>query len=211
MNNVLIIEDHPLVAEMTTGLIARHHPDVSIVVCKDAKEATRALTDQHEEWHRILLDLDVPGALGLSLAKLIRDRGLQARCCVVTGTDRLDLSGELKAMGFLGYIIKGFPVEQITEALRKVFQGERVFLSTGTNRSGADTETYITSRQAQIFALARDGLSSKQIADKLSLSVGTVDNHISTGMRALNVTTRAQAVAKAMTLGLIPLRSDPHN
>jgi len=192
------------------GLIARHHPDVSIVVCKNADEASRTLIDRQDDWHRILLDLDVPGAYGLSLAKLIRDRGLQAKCCVVTGTDRVDLSAEIKAMGFLGYIIKGFPVEQITEALRMVFQGERVFLSGGNTRSGAGAETYITRRQAQIFAFARDGLSSKQIADKLSLSVGTVDNHISTGMRALNVTTRAQAVAKAMTLGLIPLRSDPH-
>ncbi len=207
MKAVLIVEDHPLVAEATKELLSRSDQSLRVVICSDTRQALERLNDSNEDWFRILLDLDVPGAYGLSLARQVRQRGLHPRCCVITGCHNPDFIAELEGQGFLGYIVKATPMAEFTLAVGQVLEGARVFpVVTPRNRSSA---VRLTRRQSQLLDCVRRGMLSKQIAADLSLSEGTVNNHINATMRTLKVTTRTHAVSRAIELGLIGIDGSP--
>lgn len=206
MNDVLIVEDHPFVAEATRVLISRTYPGLQIDVCSTASDATAALANPERRWHRVLLDLDVPGAHGLSLAREIKSQGMAQIACVVTANDRTDFVSQIKQMGFLGYIIKATPVDEFSAALEKIFRGERAFPS--ATQGPAKEVPRLTRRQAEILNLVRVGCSSKEIAGRLKLSPGTVNNHVTAVMHELNVSSRSHAVAKAIEIGILGIAPD---
>jgi len=172
-------------------------------VCGDAASTRSLLSDKRQEWFRIFLDLDVPGAYGLSLPKDVQRAGLHTSCCVVTAFDKPDLIAEVRSMGFLGYIVKASPYGEFVRAIGKVLAGERTFPEiTGIK---AHLAARLTKRQEQLLDCVRRGLSSKEIAARCFLSEGTVNNAINAAMKALGVTSRSHAVAKAIELGLLTI------
>jgi len=203
MNEVLIVEDHPFVAEATKELLSRAYPLVSTTVRSNASAAIEALTDPNRTWHRILLDLDIPGAHGLSVATEIQRQGLAGIACVVTATHRSDYVAQIKAMGFLGYIVKATPVDEFAAALGKIFVGVQSFATLPEGAQVRHEVVRLTRRQAQILDLVRTGSNSKQIGRSLKLTEGTVNNHINAAMSALEVSTRSHAVAKAIECGML--------
>jgi len=204
MKPVLIIEDHPLVAEATGKLLARYGDHVTPVICSNAAQAIEKLDSRGGDWFRIFLDLDVPGAYGLSLAKEVYQRGLANRCCVVSAFERADYIGEIRAWGFLGYIVKAVAVVEFTEALIKVLAGEPSFPATPLTRRVASTR--LTRRQIQLLERIQAGLSSKEIADELHLAEGTVNNQVTSILQVFEVSSRTHAVARAIELGLLETR-----
>ena len=201
MRPVLIVEDHPLVAEATGKLLARYGDHVTPVICSNAAQAVEKLDSRGGDWFRIFLDLDVPGAYGLSLAKEVRQRGLANRCCVVSAFERADYIGEIKVWGFLGYIVKAVAVAEFTAALIKVLAGEPTFPVSPLLRRVAATR--LTRRQTQLLELIQAGLSSKEIADELHLAEGTVNNQVTSILQVFEVGSRTHAVARAIELGLL--------
>lgn len=201
MRPVLIVEDHPLVAEATGKLLARYGDRVTPVICSDAAQAVEQLGLQGADWFRIFLDLDVPGAYGLSLAKEVRDRGLADRCCVVSAFERADYIGEIRAWGFLGYIVKAVAVAEFTAALISVLSGEPTFPASPMLRRAAATR--LTRRQTQLLERIQAGWSSKEIADELHLAEGTVNNQVTSILQVFEVSSRTHAIARAIELGLL--------
>ena len=113
MRQVLVIEDHPLVAEATAELLERRFGDVEVVTASTASEALELVDEASRRWFRIFLDLAVPGAFGLSLAKQLVARQLASICCVVSAYDRDDYVQQLRSWGFLGYVAKSTPVDAL--------------------------------------------------------------------------------------------------
>ena len=200
MKPVLIVEDHPLVAEATGKLLARYGSDISSEFCANAGEAIAKIDARGSGWFRIFLDLDVPGAYGLSLAKEVHQRGLAARCCVVSAFERPDYIGEIRSWGFLGYIVKAVAVAEFTDALIRVLAGEPSFPATPLRRA---VTTRLTRRQTQLLELIQAGLSSKEIAGELDLAEGTVNNQVTSIIQLFEVSSRTHAVARAIELGLL--------
>jgi DNA-binding NarL/FixJ family response regulator len=200
MQPVLLVEDHPLVAHAMVGELTRWNSRLELLVAPDAATAVRQLMDPAREWHRIFLDLDVPGAHGLSLAREILRNNFEKRCCVVSALSRADLIAEVKLLGFLGYIVKASPFADFKRDLAQVMLGERTFSSTDTD---ARTVIRLSRRQEQLLNCVRRGLSSKEMARVVFLSEGTVNNCINAALKALGVTSRSHAVAKALELGLL--------
>jgi two-component system response regulator DesR len=201
MSLVLIVEDHPLVAEATGKLLAGLDADITPVLCSDATQAVARLSESPEAWFRIFLDLDVPGAYGLSLAKEVKRRGLAERCCVVSAFERRDYIDEVQRSGFLGYIVKAAPIAEFQIAVREVLDGRSAFppLKPSTRPSAVR----LTRRQVQLLDLIRLGLSSKEIALSLHIAEGTVNNHVASILQIFDAASRAQAVSRAIELGLI--------
>lgn len=201
MKTVLIVEDHPLVAEAMRAMLVRSAADFEPSICPDAQSAREAIAHPQQDWFRIFLDLDVPGAHGLSFAREIHRLGLQARCCVVTALDRQDLINEVQGMGFLGYLVKARRYDEFEEAVRQVLAGKSAF--PGVDQPAKEPTIRLTRKQVQLLDFAQRGLSSKEIASTLFQSEGTINNGIIAAMRALGVTSRTHAVAKAIELGLL--------
>lgn len=201
LKDVLIVEDHPFVAEAMRHMLTRSAADLDPFVCPDAQSTLRAIADPTKDWFRIFLDLDVPGAHGLSLAREIHQLGFHARCCVVTALDRQDLINEVRGMEFLGYLVKARPYDEFAEAVSQVFAGEPTFPEIG--KSAKEPAIRLTRKQEQLLEFVRRGLSSKEIANMLFQSEGTINNCINAALKALGATSRTHAVAKALDLGLL--------
>jgi DNA-binding NarL/FixJ family response regulator len=201
---VLIVEDHPLVAQAMVGELSRADSSLDLHVCGNAESAMALLTGEGKAWFRIFLDLDVPGAYGLSLARQIHGIDLHTRCCVLTALNNGELITEVYRLGFLGYIVKASPYGDFERGLAAVMAGERTF---PLQRVGGQALIRISRRQEQLLDGVRRGMSSKDLARELCLTEGTVSNCINSAMKALNVSTRTHAVAKALELGLLSLRA----
>ena len=197
MKNVLIVEDHPLVAEATKSLFLTLEVD-SVDICKSAEEAVTKLNECHD-WFRVFLDIGVPGANGLSLIRYVKGRNLAERSAVITAIDDSQWRVEVEAMGFLGYILKTVSVEEFGSAVQKIIDGDYYF----NEKVGLKKPTHLTQRQLEILGLMHDGLSSKHIAKYLRISPGTVDNHVGAIIKALRVNDRTHAVAKGISLGYV--------
>jgi DNA-binding NarL/FixJ family response regulator len=207
MRPVLVVEDHPLVAEATGGLLSRHGDDLITVFCSTAAQTIAALDAPPAEWFRIFLDLDVPGAYGLTLAREVRERRLADRCCVVSAFDRRDYIEELRGWGFLGYIVKAVSVTEFTTAITRILEGSRCF-PVATPRDRTTAPARLTRRQAEILERVQAGLSSKQIAAELNVAEGTVNNQVAAILQALEAVSRTQAVARAIELGLLSVHPE---
>ncbi|MBS0427749.1 MAG: response regulator transcription factor [Proteobacteria bacterium] len=203
MYHVLIIEDHSIVAHAAADKIKASPLAPTVEMRATADEALSALRAAPGKWDLILLDLEVPGATGLSLASDISRMGLAARTCVLTASERTDYEAQIAAMGFQGYLLKGggLPVETLQQDLLRVVAGEKVFRSSG-HKPAADAPR-LTRRQAECLGLAAGGLTTKQIASELDLHPGTVDRYIHGALLELRCSSRAHAIARAIELGLI--------
>lgn len=198
---VLIVEGHPVVAFAIESLLSKIDSGIIATICGCAETARDEFL-RPVNWFRIFVDLDVPKAHGLSLARYFALQGAHERCVVVTGSSNPDFISAAKNLGLLGYIVKTAPFGDFMSQLRSVFDGRRTFPSVdGAKKPGAPS--LITPRQYDVLCLLQRGYSSKQIAQQLKLNSGTIDNHVAGLMRTLHVSSRTHAVAKAMELGYI--------
>lgn len=202
MINVLFVEDQPLVSEATAGKIARSPNVANIEICKSAEKAMQSLKSTPDRWGLILLDLDVPGAVGLSLAMEIKKIGKEGSTCILTGAYRADYIAQIKASGFQGYILKAIEIKELEASLDKAIAGEKVFPDMPDSNANS-AAVRLTNRQCQCLEFVGAGRSTKEIARLLSLHPGTVNYHIDSAMEALGVKSRAHAVQKALQLGLL--------
>ena len=193
---MLIVEDHPFVAISTKALFLSMGV-TEVQVCKDAHEAMGMLAK--EDWFRIWLDVNVPGARGLSLIRHVAELGLAPRSAVITATDNHHWRADVQSLGFLGYILKTASIDEFNHAISNIINGNSYHLAPHSK----NRPNYMTARQIEILKLVSEGLCTKRIAKVLNISAGTVDNHISNILSALNVEDRTQAVLVGIKLGYV--------
>lgn len=198
---ILIVEDHPLVSDATRGLLLSYDSDHDVVVVDSAAEAIASVNAEAPRWDLILLDLDVPGARGLSLARDLVALGWGPKTCVVTALSRPGLINDAKDLGLLGFVPKACTLPVFSEALRGVLAGSHVFL--GVDEVAHASGPRLTRQQRRVLGLMAQGLSSKRIARELHISEGTVNNHVNATLHALGASNRIQALRRAIEFGLI--------
>jgi len=203
MKQVLVVEDHPLVAEATMQLLTQRFQDVGVECSDTATTALARLNDRAQTWFRVFLDLAVPGAFGLSLAKQVRSLGFAPVCCVISAFDREDYVRQLQSWGFLGYIPKSAPVDTFTARLSDAMRGFGTFPA--ALHAPRPETVRLTARQTEILELIQEGCSTKQIAERMNLAAGTVNNQVAALMHVLRAESRSHAVVKAIGLGLLDL------
>lgn len=197
---ILLVEDHPLVADATRALLLKMDAALDICICDTAGNAIETFQDS-SDWYRILLDINVPNARGLSLVRTFHRFGVAEKSAVVTASSNQQWSQEVNALGLLGYVVKAANLDDFTQSMQHILQGRKTF---PINNGGHEPQAVrLTRRQQEILQLLHRGLASKEIAAELGLSLGTVNNHITGLMRVLGVTNRTHAVSRAMDLGYL--------
>lgn len=167
----------------------------------------------------LVLDLELPDMDGLVVLKRARADGFEGAILVLS--DRTDGSTVLEAMrqGAEGYLTKTEGLRLVGSAIETVAAGGRVVDSALEQvavfelgrfakqaREGAVVVGALTARERQILELISDGLTIQQIGRRLGISPRTVESHVSTLYRKLDVRTRVQAVSRAAALGLVEFR-----
>ena len=206
MIRILVVDDHPVVRE---GLVALLEDEPDFQVAGSVGSAEEALTlGAQLRPDVILLDLELPGMDGVEAIPRLAASTPEARILVLTAYDTDErVLGAVKA-GARGYLLKGAAGREIAQAIRAVHAGEsylasRVAAKVLTQVRAPRRSTSLSARERTVVRLVADGLSSKQIARRLSITERTVKFHISSIMNKLGADNRAQAVAKAAERGLL--------
>ena len=214
---VLIVDDHELIraalARVLTGLSAD-------AVVREAADPRRAfeVIEAEPDLDLVLLDLALPGMHGLTALQALREEHPSISVVVVSATADRDSVQRALDHGALGFIPKSSSNEVLKNALRLVLAGS-IYIppemlgrgpaslpmeqapDAGRNTTPADIG--LTERQAQILALMMRGEPNKLICRELNLAESTVKNQVTAILRALNVTSRTQAVLAVAKLRLV--------
>jgi DNA-binding NarL/FixJ family response regulator len=214
MVRVLIADDHTMVRE---GLRwALEHGGLEVVgEAADGQEAVEMA--EHHRPDVVLMDLSLPVLSGAAATKRIRALIPGVSVLVLSMlSDETAVSSALDA-GAGGYLVKDCTTSEIVDAVKRVARGERVLadsvadVAPATGREAAQssrplassTRPLISKREEEVLRLMATGVSIPEAARRLYISVKTVKNHLSSIYQKLDSHDRAQAVLKAMRMGLI--------
>src|SRR5215831_7900374 len=195
---VLIVDDHPIVRQ---GLRRMIEPEPDLVVCgevqteREARTAIRALAPDV-----VIVDISLAQGDGLELVRDVHAQQPELPMLVLSMHDEQIYAARLLAAGASGYIMKHAASDQLLIALRQVLSGD-VYLSeslaanlgrAGTDGAsgsavGGDPIERLSNRELQVLSLIGRGLSSREAAESLGLSVKTVETHRQSLKRKLNL------------------------
>jgi two-component system response regulator DesR len=148
-----------------------------------------------------LLDIEMPGLDGLAAAAALRTALPGCRVIILTTFGRPGYLRRAMESGALGFVVKDTEAEQLADAVRRVFRGERVVdpaLAAATLAGGASP---LTGRERDVLVASRDGATVADIAGKLFLSEGTVRNYLSAAIAKTGTRNRVEAVRAADSRG----------
>jgi DNA-binding NarL/FixJ family response regulator len=203
--SVLIVDDHFVVRN---GVMAALELESDIVVVGAADSAAGAIAGYST--HRpdvVLLDLQLPDMAGAVVIIQFRAINPNANILVFSAYARDDELSAVMEAGASGYIQKSAPREELLVALRRVAAGGRYMAPHLQSRIREHRAgPAITPREREVLSLIARGHSNKEIASRLSISVETVKEHISTVLGKLEVKDRTGAATEAIRRGIIPLQ-----
>jgi two-component system, NarL family, response regulator len=199
---VLVVDDHPVVRDGIASILNRREDMTVVGEASNGKEAIDLFKENLPDV--TLMDIAMPVMGGLEAIETIRKDFPSAKIIVLTtyaGDEDIYRAFQLGAMG---YILKEAPVQELTEAIQKVYEGKRHIPSViAAKLSERISEPELTHRELEVLKLLAGGKSNSQIAEFCHITTRTVKAHISAIISKLNVTNRTEAVAKAIERGFI--------
>jgi len=209
---ILLIDDHAVVR---SGLMMLINAQKDMKVIGEAADGNEGIAKSLElKPDVVLMDLSMPhGRDGFSTTSELKKTAPEINILILTMHDDDEyLFRSLKA-GATGYILKSAPSDELLKAVRTVYKGEAYLYSTATKRliegylsfaeKGEENSVLLTRREKEILSHVATGYSNKDIAERLIISVKTVENHKAKIMEKLQFTSRPELVKYAMKKGLI--------
>lgn len=208
---VLLADDHKLVRQGIKSML-QAQKDISVVgEASDGVEALKLVADLKPDV--VLMDVMMPNLNGIEAAFQIRQQGYRTR--VVFLSMHANASYAVRALynGALGYVIKDADFSEILAAIHNAIEGKRYLskaisdevlemLLSGEGEKNGSLES-LSPRERQVLQMIAEGNTNLLIAEKLSLSVRTVESHRARVMSKLRISSQAELVRFAIQQGLI--------
>jgi DNA-binding NarL/FixJ family response regulator len=207
---VLLAEDHAAVRQATAEVID-HQPDMRVVGQAGTGGEALRLTRQLQP-DVVVMDIAMPHLNGLEATRQIADQCPQCRVLVLTAREEERFVIELLQAGAVGYLPKTVDLSELLEAIRAVARGESVLPPAVASvvvrylagEKGVEQDlSPLTDRELEVLALVAGGLTNRDIAQQLSISVRTVEAHLTHIYNKLGVCSRTEAAVQAMRQGWI--------
>lgn len=205
---VLVVDDHAIVREGICSLLARRK-DIEVVgQAADGKHAVAQVAALAPDV--VLMDISMPVMNGLEATLEIRRNFPNVRVLVLSQYESKEYVVPLLRAGAAGYIAKRARANELVDAIRAVYYDgaflqpniARAVVEGVANGSHEEPQPILTEREKQVVRLVADGLSSREIADELGLSVKTVDTHRANIMEKLGIHSSAELVKYAIREGI---------
>lgn len=192
---ILLADDQQLVRDALGALLSLQ-ADIEVVGSCGRGDQVLELARQTQP-DVILLDIDMPGMDGISVAQQLKEQRLPCRSLIVTTFGRPGYLARALEAGASGFVVKDTPASQLAEAIRKINAGLRVVDPQLAAESFAVGPSPLTDREKQILQAAKEGASIVTLAAQLHLSQGTVRNYLSSSIAKLNAENRYDAAHRA--------------
>jgi DNA-binding NarL/FixJ family response regulator len=211
--SVLIIDDHRMMREALVHILERQK-DIKVVgQASDGREGTAQAAKLKPDV--VTLDVAMPNLNGLDAARHIRRQSASTRIIILTAyEDDLYIQHALEA-GIDGYVTKTAAAETLAKAVRDVARGMKAFSPAVQKRLGQyeksdsgrrllrrKTDT-LTERETEVLQLIAEGNANKQTADKLGISIKTVEKHRQAVMNKLHIHDTAGLTRYAIAAGMV--------
>lgn len=199
---VVIVDDHPLVAHGLKEILEKHG---SIQVIGSAKDLPGLLSIyQTQPPDVVLMDVAMPQQDGIAVTRALLEQHPDAAVLMLTSyEDEATVVAALDA-GAKGFLLKKAEVNEMISAIQATFQGKRslspdaleaLIRARTTTRHPNDE---LTEREQDVLQLLVQGMTNPQIAGQLHITISTVKFHVGAIFKKLDVSTRTEAVSKAV-------------
>jgi DNA-binding NarL/FixJ family response regulator len=202
---ILLVDDHTLFRDSVARLLAGE-PDFAVVgACATSSEALRVISQAAVDV--LLLDFDLGQENGADLLRRLHEAGFAGRVLVVTAGVTPQETAELLRGGVAGIFLKHDPPASLCRSIRDVAAGQVCFeqdllnraVRTMSGESGRSrSTTQLTERERQVLSFVLDGLTNKEIADRLAVSESAVKGTLQQLFAKASVRTRSQLVRFAL-------------
>ena len=216
---ILIADDHAVVREGTRRILEQERDLEVVAEAGDGDEAVRLATTFRPDV--AILDIAMPRLDGIEATRQIKSSCPSTTVLILTAYDDDQFIFSLLEAGAAGYLLKSIRGRELVDAVRAVHAGESVlhpsvarkvlnrFMPTGDKAREQEPGDVLSEREMDILRLAARGLSNQDIADKLCLSVRTVQGHLGHIFNKLQVSSRTEAVVRALKKGWVTLEDVP--
>jgi two-component system, NarL family, invasion response regulator UvrY len=206
---ILLVDDHPLLRFAVRQVIEHHYPSAIVREASNADDAMRIVSAQAVEL--VILDIELPGASGLTMLKQIKQARPKIRCVVLTVHQDPQYLRLALQHGASGYLTKEAAPEELSEAIRTVYSGGQHVsesLSGPIDARGRPLpallpDLNLSSRELEVLALLAKGRTVSQVATRLKLSVKTVSTYRSRLLQKLHLETTADLIRYAVRSQLV--------
>lgn len=217
MKKILIIDDHALFREGLKAII-ENDPEFEVVAeAGTGREALRIARKFRPDL--IVMDISLPDRSGLQLTSDMKDLLPETRVMIVSMHSEIDYIVKAFQSGATGYVIKESASETLLRGLKAVLQGEYFMDSSVSHKTIEKLMEFptkevkiadaayerLTVREQEVMLVLAEGLSIKEISEKLFISPKTVENHRTSIMKKLGIQTPFELVRYAARIGLIDL------
>lgn len=194
MIQVIIAEDQRMLRGALGSLLDLEEDIHVIGLAENGKEALTLINSLQPDV--CLIDIEMPITSGLEVAEQLNTQNSDCRVIILTTFARPGyLERALKANVY-GYLLKDGPSEELAQSIRNVIKGKKE-ISPELIFGSLKQENPLTAREIDILKFASSGMTTKEIADELYLSHGTVRNYLSEVISKLNAKNRIEAIAIA--------------
>jgi DNA-binding NarL/FixJ family response regulator len=209
--NILIADDHGVVAEGLKHLIEAHEDLKVVAVVGDGREAVRAAKEMQPDV--VLMDLSMPELNGADATRAIVERDATCRVIILSMyAEREYVRRALKA-GATGYVVKRSAAKEVVDAIRAVHAGQRylsprvadVVIDDYAGQPKEDLLERLSTREREVLQLLAEGRTGAEIATRLSLSQKTVETYRARLVEKLGIRDVAGLVKFAIQRGLVSL------
>ena len=211
MTTIVVADDHKIVREGLVKLL-EGQADISVIgEAADGEEAVKMVLEKKPDI--VIMDIWMPRLSGIDATRRIVKRGSQTKVLVLSMHESRTYVEEVLRAGASGYIVKNSASSDLLQAIEAV-QGGASYLSPAITQQVVDAiarpgdsspsgVAMLTDREREVLQLIAEGLSSKEIAGMLGVSLKTIDSHRSNLMQKLDIHKVSGLVRFAIRAGLV--------
>jgi len=211
---VVLADDHAVVRKGIKEFLEEEGDVVVVAEAVDGEEAVSLVAEHRPDV--AVLDVQMPKMTGVEATRCVKARWPDVRVLVLTAYDDDPYIFALLQAGASGYVLKTASSEELIEAVRAVHRGESALspevmgkvmaqLASGRPLGAQPLEETLTDREVEVLQLAAQGLTNRAIGRELGISDRTVQGHLANVYGKLGVSSRTEAVTRALQRGWIVL------
>jgi two-component system nitrate/nitrite response regulator NarL len=218
MIRIILVDDHAALREALVVLLERE-PDMMVVGEAGSVDEARQLLANKVSADVAVVDLTLPDGQGADVVEAFLDSRTVEAVLVLTALSDLHDRARAVAAGALGVLHKSLPTADIIAAIRRLHRGEALFTPgqiiellraevdhQEEKRNAQSALSHLTPREVEVIRVLAEGLSDKEVADRLGIASKTVRVHVANILGKLELKSRLPLVLFAVRHGLVDMR-----